>query len=259
MSIEPFPQIGKNDDLNKVRESLGELCQVLDFMLNGGLDTLNIHRLIADKIYAGTINANNVTITASNGAYSYTFDGTGITANNGVIDTLRFDLATGQLTILSALIKSATGYPRLTLDPSTNTFSLEETATKSVSFFPNYLSTTPAMNFHDGSVDAYIAYLSSSGKFAMFSGTSGVEVEISTSGLSGDVSLRPVDNVNVPRWSKLINEFSGNDLQTDLNAKANAFSGSTTSVSVVTSVDFGGSTYTTNNLNFTNGVLTSIT
>lgn len=137
MSIEPFPQIGRNDDLNKVREALGELCQILDFLFTGGIDSLNIRRLTADKITTGTIDAGKVTISASNGAYSYTIDGTGITANNGTADTLHFDLATGQLTIVSALIKSANGYPQVILNSASTLIGAYQDANNHVDIVPS--------------------------------------------------------------------------------------------------------------------------
>jgi len=163
----------------------------------------------------------------------------------------------GSLTSTSALIQSATGYPRVTFDSTNNNFRIDQSSTTSVIFNPDYLGTTPVINFHDGSIDGYIGYFNALGKLAFTTSDSGVEMEVSNSGVSGDVSLRPVDFLNVPAWSKIFNEAASQTLQAALDAKADT--GITTSVSVITSVDFGAMSTTSSTLNFTDGVLTSVT
>lgn len=227
------PPFAEFDDLKR---KINELVQKYNNLLVN-LDSLNVVSLTADHVDTGTLDANVVTIAAEDGSYSYTLDGTGIKANNGAVDTLKFDLATGLLTIVSALIQSASGYPRVTLDPTNNNFRIDQNATSALIFNPNYLGNTPVINFHYGSLDGYIGYFNSSNKIVMTS-PDGVEIELSNGGLSGDISLRPVDFLNVPQWSRIINESTMSSLQDALNAKQNVISGFTGSFSTGTQTVF---------------------
>lgn len=139
----------------------------------------------------------------------------------------------GVASMVAANISSSSGYPKVTLDSSTGTFKIEQSATSAIIFNPNYLGTTPVINFHYGSLDGYMGYFNSSNKLVMTS-PDGVEIELSNGGLSGDISLRPVDFLNVPDWYKIINDATSQSLQGALNAKANAFSGFTGSFSTGT-------------------------
>ncbi|MGG1518732.1 hypothetical protein ABE504_25155 [Paenibacillus oryzisoli] len=222
MSLEPFVEFSRNMTLSQVIEAAATNFQNTEWLLQGGLDELNIRRVNAEKIYTGTLDTGKVTIYGKDGSYFYSIDKNGITANNGSEDTLKFDLATGLLTIVSALIQSAMGFPRVELDPTNNNFRIEQDATTNITFNPNYLGTTPVINFHDGAFDGYIGYFNALNKLALTTpDDGGVEVEISNGGLSGDVSLRPADNLNVPRWSNVWNEPDGVSLQTELDQKAN--------------------------------------
>lgn len=80
------------------------------------LDSLNVVSLTADHIDAGTIDADKVTIRGQDGTKFFQLDDTGITANNGSFDTMKFDLATGLLTIVSMILKSANSNEKVELD-----------------------------------------------------------------------------------------------------------------------------------------------
>ena len=83
-------------------------------MLN--MDSLNVVSLTADHIDAGTLDANIVTVAAENGSKFFRLDTDGIVANNGTIDTMKFDLATGLLTVISMLLKSSNSNERVAID-----------------------------------------------------------------------------------------------------------------------------------------------
>lgn len=103
MAIEPLPKIGRNDTFEQVRESLGAALDTLEFLFNGGLDSLNIRRLTADKITTGTLDAGKVTVRANltGGAY-IEIDSTGMTVSDGSQTTLRID-TDGNITMIGTL------------------------------------------------------------------------------------------------------------------------------------------------------------
>lgn len=108
MAIEPFPSVGRNDDLNKVREALGELCQILDFLFDGGIDSLNIRKLTAEKITTGTLLANLVTIMSNlTGGAFIRINGDGMVVNNGTKDVLTIDTS-GNLSTEDGVITGGT-------------------------------------------------------------------------------------------------------------------------------------------------------
>ena len=127
----PDPQY--NDLVNKINTLVAELTNL---MLN--MDSLNVVSLTADHIDAGTINANQVTIRGEDGARFFQLDDTGITANNGTIDTMKFDLATGLLTVVSMLLKSSNSNERVAID-STGFHSYDTSGVERIT-----IGTTPA-------------------------------------------------------------------------------------------------------------------
>ena len=146
-----------------------------NLMLN--MDSLNVVSLTADHVDTGTLDANLVTIAAEDGSYSYTIDSTGIKANNGTIDTLKFDLATGLLTIISALIQSATGYPKVELNSASNLFAAYLDANNAVRVVPSRSAGTPAVEFYSGgSVVGFMQDLSPI--LALLTQTGGRDIQI---------------------------------------------------------------------------------
>ena len=185
------------------------------------------------------------------GARFFQLDDTGIRANNGTIDTMKFDLATGLLTVISALIQSATGFPRVILDPTNNNFRIDQDSDTSIVFNPNHLGSTPVINFHDGSIDGYVGYFNALSKLVMTS-PDGTDIELSMGGSGGDILLSPVNDLYVPDWSEIINNTTSQTLQAALDAKAN---GSGISGTVYVASTSGGPTTTA--ITFANGVRTS--
>lgn len=166
-------------------------------MLN--MDSLNVVSLTADHVDTGTLDANLVKIAAEDGSYSYTIDGTGIKANNGVLDTLKFDLATGLLTIISALIQSATGYPRVELNSSTTLISAYSDANNQVDIAPTY-GGAPAVVFRAAGTPG-VASLGTSA--AITSLVSDVQLILQSTGNmnltsnSGDIRLSPSGSLTI--------------------------------------------------------------
>jgi len=65
--------------------------------------------------------------------------------------------------------------------------------------------------------------------------------------------------VSIPKANSTTNGYLSHTDWNTFNNKANSFSGYSGSITVVTDIDFVNSTKTTSTLNFSNGVLTSIT
>lgn len=93
--------------------------QLRNLLLN--LDTLNIAELSADVINAGTINANLVQIRSDLTTGYIQIDKNGMVVNNGLYDTFKVDM-NGAVTMTSALVQSAVGYPKVVMDPVTTLF-----------------------------------------------------------------------------------------------------------------------------------------
>src|SRR3990167_8978704 len=150
MTIPTFTKLGPNpqfkDLVNKINTIVAELINI---MLN--MDSLNVVSITADHIDAGTLNAGVVTIRGEDGSVFYQIDSTGIVANNGTIDTLNFDLATGLLTLVSAIFKSATGFPRVEINSSDNLIAAYQSATNFLKIIPSGFS-SPAIVISDGTV-----------------------------------------------------------------------------------------------------------
>lgn len=137
--LPPKPEY--NDVVNKVNELVQQMRNLL---LN--LDSLNVVSLTADNIDAGTINANVVTIEADEGNKYYRFDENGIVAFNGTNNTMKFDLATGLLTLISVLVQSATGYPRVEINSVNNLIAAYAAANNYIAFTPVGAGNVPALS-----------------------------------------------------------------------------------------------------------------
>lgn len=184
-----------NMSLQELADMVGRLIKEVNYLLNGGLDTLNVNELSADVINAGTLNANLVSVAAQNSGKSFTLDTNGIRANNGIVDTMKFDLATGLLTIVSALIQSATGYPRVELNGQNNVFAAYKASDIYVDINPNLSSNVPGIDFVFGTKSAQI-YFFNPGTQELFISTplNQANIEIS-SGL--DLMLNPQGNLKI--------------------------------------------------------------
>lgn len=217
-------------DFEGLKRKINELIQKYNNLLVN-LDSLNVVSLTADHVDAGTLDANKVTIKANDGSGAYyQFDTHGIVANNGSVNTLLFDLATGLLTVTSALIRSATGYPRVELNSASNLMGAYQNANQSVQILP-FFNGAPALVFYDGTGGA---------KFIISDtpGNAGI-----TSAGTTDISIQSAKNISLSAAN---------------NLKIEGLNGYSGTFRVVNSVDFVNGTYDTTNITVTKGIVTRV-
>lgn len=225
---------------------LTSVQQVVDYLIGyvrwfsdfiNHIDTLNVEELDAAVVNTGILNANLVKIAAANGLKSFTIDTNGIVANNGSVDTMKFDLATGLLTIVSALIQSATGYPRVELNNSTNLLGAYQTANESIRIDPAGTSGDPILSFFHGSQrKGFMQYLSPDILLITPVGVSNITM---SSGITLNLIADQIVNVVCSAF------------------RMNGNIGQTASIPYVKNVTAGVPSF--GNMNFTNGILTSWT
>lgn len=207
--LPPFPTF--DDLVTKVNSLVGELTNTL---LN--LDSLNVVDLTADHITAGTIDASVVSIRSELMAGAFVqIDGNGLVINNGLYDTFKADI-NGAVTMTSALIQSATGYPRVVMDPATTLFGAYNTPDDYVFIEANY-GGAPAFRFVTaGEQRALINTLL--GSLEIY-GDQGIEISSATwVSIRGNTTFS--NDVNVPSWSQVHNVASSQTLQEAFNTKA---------------------------------------
>jgi hypothetical protein len=125
------------------------------------LDTLNINRLDAKVIVTGTLDAGKVTVRAdlTGGAYIQIDSVNGLVINDGTKETFHADI-NGHVTMTGATIQSATGYPKVTMDPSGNLFGAFKDALHSVTILNLIGQGVPGIRFWDQQIGktSYIYY-----------------------------------------------------------------------------------------------------
>ncbi len=223
------PPQGKQDAV-QLQDYIVKLIRDLNFML-GNLDTLNVNRLDAKVIIAQTITALQIaanTITADKMSVT---ELSAITANLGTI--------TAGI-IYGAYIATANGtYPRIELSNTANLLTAFKTATDWLKIDADF--TDPGIFFSNGSMTAALYLLTAFGS------------SLSINANGGNIALVTDADINLQSAAGTIS-----DVVTVINGKQTAFTGLTGTVTVITGVDFVGSTTTSSTLHFTNGVLTSI-
>lgn len=217
--LPPYPTF--EDIADKVNKLVNELRNLL---LN--LDTLNVSQLSADVINAGTINAGLVKIRSdlNDGAFIQ-IDGNGMKINNGTFDTFIADIE-GAVTMTSALIQSATGYPKVVMDPATELFGAYTTAAKFINILANDAG-DPLLYFENATNTARVALLNdllSIGAFGKLLLAATGNMSIETTGAASNINIKPGSGgqVVVPSWAALFSTADLKTLQQSLNAKATA-------------------------------------
>jgi hypothetical protein len=281
--LPPFPTFEDHSD--KINKLVQELRQLL---LN--LDSLNIKSLTADKITAGTIDANIVTIRSDLTAGAYIqIDGNGMVINNGTIDTFRADI-NGNVTATGMTIRNdllGNGYVQLNNNGLVINNGLYDTfradingnvtmtsaLIQSAAGYPRVVmdpSNTLLGAYRDSSnyIEIRANYLGSPGINVFESGTMRGQIVsrnndltlIATTNLvlstaAGNVKLAPATGylVEVDNWSELKSTNQSQTLQEALNAKANYFTGISGTVYVATTS--GGPANKA--ITFSNGIRTS--
>ncbi|MNC03836.1 hypothetical protein D3C75_512600 [compost metagenome] len=177
---------------------------------NGSFDTFKAD-ITGQVFMTGATIANNL----SSGAYTNISDN-GITINDGTMDTFRADI-TGKVTMTGALIQSATGYPRVVMDPNDKLFAAELNATESIAIQANYFG-APSFNLtHSGDIIGRIDMILGHPEFY---GKGGLDLLTDN---NGDINLSPGGSGSVVLSSSDFSKFKnsmGVDLQTVLDAKA---------------------------------------
>lgn len=214
MPTPSLPELGDNPSPKQITDYVVKLQRDLDWLLQN-LDDLNVKRIRADSIYAGTIDANVVTIRSdlTGGAY-VEIDGDGMVINNGLFDTLVAD-TNGKLTLTEVLVQSRLGYPKVVLNSADNLFGAYASSTNYVEMdVLSTLSGTPALLFVDMPTTAAM-YLGGD-SFYLNAGTSltmqADSFQFDLFDLSGYIQF--------PKWSSILSVMDGETLESALSGKA---------------------------------------
>lgn len=252
MPIPTFTGLGPNPQYDDVVRKVNTLVLELRNIILS-LDSLNVVSLTADNIDAGTLNAGVVTIRSNlaGGAY-IVIDGTGIHVFDGVKETLTVDV-NGDLSTQDGIITGGT--VRTGASGARIEFASNQMKT--------YNSSNQLMGMVLGPSDAGFSY---GDAFFYDSGTKVMEFFNNLGGTG--YTIRPAGSASLALGRTGFTTFADGTwafrnyngiLKGNGSSGISAIAGITTSVSVVTSVNFGSSTTTSSTLNFTNGVLTSVT
>lgn len=145
----PIVNFTGSDSDEDMYEQMAEITKLLNFLLNGGLDSLNIKSLTADKITAGTIDAGKITVRVDYNTGAYIEIGpTGMVINDGTTDVFKVTTA-GAVTMTKAIVQSASGYPKVIMNPSGNLLGVYLDANNYTRFVPN-MAGTPGLEFYAG-------------------------------------------------------------------------------------------------------------
>jgi hypothetical protein len=153
----PIMNFSGADSEEDLQEQLAEIAKLLNFLLNGNLESVNVRELTADKISAGTINTGDITIGTGKGGSYYRIDDAGIVAFNGSVNTMLFDLMTGLMTLTSVLVQSAMGYPKVVLNSANDLIAAYADADTYLSIQPQGYGSVPALGLVDaGTVKGFL-------------------------------------------------------------------------------------------------------
>jgi hypothetical protein len=246
-----FNGVSDNAGVDELRDAYIGLMRYLTYFMSA-LDSQNIRvkGIEADRINVTELSA--------------------ITANLGHITAGLIEA----VTIIGSLIKTSNSYPRCEMSSTGNLLGAYYDANNSITIEPNY-GGSPALNFSQGG--AIKGRLDTLLGMELI-GIGGLYVASKT---SGDLNLdTDAGYVTVPSWSQLKNRVTTHTLQQDLDAqqtqistnasnistlqsqmssKADAFTGYTGTIYVITDVDFVAQTTSAVTLNVNNGVITSVT
>lgn len=216
MPTPDLPAIGDNPSNKEVVDYLIKLQRDYTWLLQN-LDDLNVKRIRADSIYAGTIDANVVTIRSDLTAGAYIqIDGNGMVVNNGSYDTFEVDID-GNVTATSMTLKSANGYPLVEINKDDNLFAAYTDPDTYIQIIPEFTNDKPAILFVDGSTA--IGYISAPGAMEFYA-----EDELHIKSGTGAISFETMSlfGIEFPSWDDMHNVATNRTLQQDLDAKATA-------------------------------------
>jgi len=196
LGLPPKPTF--DDVVNKINMLVKELTNL---MLN--LDSLNVVSLTADHIDTGTLDANLVTIRSDLASSAFIrIDGSGMVINNGSFDTFVVN-TNGQVTMTGATVQTATEFPRVVIDPSSNLLLAAQSSSSYLEILALYpIVLSPALRF-----------ISPTRASTIYQDQ--IQLSLIT---DGDIVLFPSGHVKLPNWGYLLNNATGRTLQQDLNA-----------------------------------------
>lgn len=156
-------------DFDDVKNKVNELVAKYNNLLVN-LDSLNVVSLTADHIDAGTINTNLVTILSTLTTGYIRIDGNGMVVNNGAFNTFTVDF-NGHVTMTSALVQSALGYPKVELNSAQNLIAAYSGPSTYVAFTPQGTNNVPTLILvENGSAEAFLNHFGNTTTLGTFSG-----------------------------------------------------------------------------------------
>lgn len=192
-----LPNVDGLTSLEQVKNAVGIMTKELSWLMNN-IDWKNV---------------NELNIPLNGGGAVVIHDG-GITVNNGTMDTFTVDID-GKVTMTSALIQSATGYPKVVMDPDTDLFGAYLDAKNYIQVEANY-GGVPSLNFIQGGafkarMDTLLGYLEIRSLTSLLIQAT-LDIEIAT-GASSILKLPPFGRVE---------SSTGQNLGVVLDSKAKA-------------------------------------
>ena len=187
-----IPQLSGGESVEELVEHMAKLQKLVQFIVNGKISDDNVRAITASKLTAGEIDTGDITIGADESGKFYRIDGDGIVANNGSVNTLLFDLATGLLTVTSALIQSAMGYPKVVLNSGSDLIAAYADADTYLSIQPVGTGSVPSLGLIDaGTTKGFLNRAAGGTTLGTFDG------ESLTFQASGNLNLSPTGNLQI--------------------------------------------------------------
>lgn len=241
----PAIPINVVQDVGSLTEAFNELAilqKQLRYVINGNVDFENVRArsIKAENIEVGTLTADEIaanTITADKMSVT---ELSAITANMGTI-TAGLLIA---VNIIGSYIATANGtFPRCEMSATDNLFAAYSEENVGIRIIPFFTNDKPALVFQDG--DTSLGVLTAPDELQL---TAYNALRLRSGNGPVILSTESLDGIQFDSWGELRNQATGHNLQQDLNAKANSFSG------------YSGSFSTgTNTVNVSNGIITSVT
>lgn len=246
MPIPDFGGLPPDPSFTDLTTKINQLVQKLrNLMLN--LDSLNVVSLTADNIDAGTIDAGKVTVRVDYNTGAYIEIGpNGMIINDGVLDVFEVTTA-GAVTMTKATVQSASGYPKVIMDPAGNLLGVYLNANNYTRFVPN-MAGTPGLEFYAGGLlKSEMAVDIGLNDFGFLSR---VNAFITAYGF---IRFNPIGSVVLlDNWDKLARGTTSSytTLQTDLNGLTAAINANTSAISSLASALSGKVDTSTANNNY---------
>lgn len=205
-----------NASLKDILDAFSRLQKEVTYLLNGGLDTVNVNELNAEVINAGTLNAGLVTVRAdyAGGAF-IELSSKGIRINDGTKDTFIANTdgnvtltgtITGSKVIGSEVKTSETEYPRAEMSSTSQLFAAFRIATDFIKIHAK-MTGSPTIEFDNGTAKTIF---------------SAVNNTMIMNAMLGDIQIvSQAGKVRFSNWSNIFSNGGGQTLQNALDSKAN--------------------------------------